>query len=81
MDFHCVYVLRSVQHPDRFYVGFTEVLKQRLARHNTGHVSYTSKFRSWETKTAIAFTDRQAAAEFQKYLKTVSGRAFAKKSL
>ena len=81
MDFHYVYILRSVQHQERFYVGFTEDLKQRLARHNSGHVAHTSKFRPWEIKTAIAFTDRQQAIEFERYLKTASGRAFAKKRL
>jgi putative endonuclease len=81
MDFHYVYILRSVQSPEHFYVGFTEDLKQRLAWHNAGHVPHTSKFRPWEIKTAIAFTERQAAAEFEKYLKTASGRAFAKKRL
>ena len=63
------------------HVGFTEDLKQRLALHNSGHVPHTLKFRPWEIKTAIAFTDRQAAGEFEKYLKTASGRAFAKKRL
>jgi predicted GIY-YIG superfamily endonuclease len=67
--------------PERFYVGLTEDLKRRLARHNAGEVPHTSKFRPWRIKTAIAFTDQQAAAAFEKYLKTASGRAFAKKRL
>jgi hypothetical protein len=32
-------------------------------------------------KTAIAFTDREKALDFEKYLKTSSGRAFVKKRL
>jgi hypothetical protein len=32
-------------------------------------------------KTAIAFHDRQKALNFEEYLKTPSGRAFAKKRL
>ena len=81
MNFFYVYILRSVQTPERFYVGLTQDLKRRLARHNAGEVPHTSKFRPWRIKTAISFTDAQNAAEFEKYLKTASGRAFAKKRL
>jgi putative endonuclease len=81
MNFFYVYILQSVQMPERFYVGLTEDLKRRLARHNAGEVLHTSKSRPWRIKTAIAFSDRQAAAEFEKYLKTASGRALAKKRL
>jgi predicted GIY-YIG superfamily endonuclease len=81
MNFFYVYILQSVQMPERFYVGLTEDLKARLKKHNAGEVSHTSKLKPWHIKTAIAFTDRQCAAEFEKYLKTASGRAFAKKRL
>ncbi|RLC11429.1 MAG: GIY-YIG nuclease family protein, partial [Deltaproteobacteria bacterium] len=39
------------------------------------------QFRPWRIKTAIAFTDRAKALDFEKYLKSPSGRAFAKKRL
>jgi hypothetical protein len=35
----------------------------------------------WRIKTALAFRDRKRADAFEKYLKTASGRAFAKKRL
>jgi hypothetical protein len=50
-----------------------------MARHNAGEVPSTTKFRPWEIKTAVAFTDGTQAADFEKYLKTASGRVFAKK--
>jgi putative endonuclease len=81
MNFFYVYILQSVQMPEHFYVGITGDLKQRLGQHNAGGVSHTSKFRPWQIKTAVAFADRQRAAAFEKYLKTASGRAFAKKRL
>jgi predicted GIY-YIG superfamily endonuclease len=81
MIFFYVYILQSVQMPERFYVGFTEDLKARLKKHNAGEVPHTSKLKPWHIRTAVAFTDRQRAAEFEKYLKTASGRAFAKKRL
>lgn len=76
-----VYILRSKLKPDRFYVGFTEDLEARVERHNRGSVPHTAKDRPWQIKTAIAFTDRQQALNFECYLKTASGRAFAKKRL
>jgi predicted GIY-YIG superfamily endonuclease len=65
----------------RFYVRLTDNLKDRLRRHNSGDVTHTAKYRPWVIKTAIAFTDRERAAAFERYLKSASGRAFAKKRL
>ena len=81
MDFSYVYILQSQSDVKRFYTGLTDDLKDRLRRHNAGEVAHTSKFRPWRVKTAIAFTDRNQASGFERYLKTASGRAFAKKRL
>jgi predicted GIY-YIG superfamily endonuclease len=81
MSFKYVYILQSIESPEHFYVGITDNLKARLARHNAGEVSATAKKLPWRIKTAIAFTNDQQAAHFEKYLKTASGRAFAKKRL
>jgi len=81
MDFFYVYILQSELQTEHFYVGFTEDLQDRLKMHNTGHVPHTIKFRPWRIKTAIAFTCREQASQFERYLKTASGRAFAKKRL
>ena len=35
----------------------------------------------WEIKTYIAFADEKQASAFERYLKSASGRAFAKKRL
>jgi putative endonuclease len=77
--FHYVYMLQSLSHPERFYVGMTEDLNQRLKAHNSGSVPHTSRYRPWEIETAVAFRDKSEAAAFERYLKTHSGRAFAKK--
>jgi predicted GIY-YIG superfamily endonuclease len=76
-----VYILESVSHPGRYYVGVTEDLKARLRRHNAGEVSHTSKYAPWRLKTYLAFSDKAQAIAFEKYLKSASGRAFAKKRL
>lgn len=74
-----VYMLQSVTFPQHYYVGMTENLQERLAAHNSGKVRHTSKFLPWRIQTAVAFRDKDKAAAFEKYLKTHSGRAFAKK--
>ena len=81
MGFYYVYILRTVAEPHRFYVGFTEDLAQRLHAHNAGQCPHTSKHRPWQIKAAIGYSDREQALAFERYLKTPSGRAFAKKRL
>jgi putative endonuclease len=75
-----VYILESLD-SEHFYVGITDDPQVRLAKHNAGEVSHTSKYRPWRLKTYIAFTDEKQAFAFEKYLKSGSGRAFAKKRL
>jgi putative endonuclease len=76
-----VYILRSVSAPQHYYVGITEDLRSRLHRHNAGEVAHTSQFAPWAIKTYIAFSDENQAFAFERYLKSPSGRAFAKKRI
>jgi predicted GIY-YIG superfamily endonuclease len=76
-----VYILQSENSSEHFYVGLTDDLRARLIKHNAGEVDHTSKYRPWRLKTYVAFSDEQKAAEFEQYLKSASGRAFAKKRL
>ncbi len=78
---HYVYILQSIDEPDSFYVGVTADLRARLHRHNSGEVSHTSKFAPWRIKTYVAFSEEGQAFAFERYLKSASGRAFAKKRL
>ena len=77
-SFHYVYILQSRSESLRHYVGLTDNLSEHLSKHNRGEVTHTSKHCPWEIITAIAFRDRFKAAKFERYLKTGSGRAFAK---
>jgi putative endonuclease len=74
-----VYLLESIDRPDETYVGLTDDLKARFAAHNAGRSSHTSKFKPWRLVTYIAFSDDRKAADFERYLKSSSGRAFANK--
>jgi len=76
-----VYIRRSIEHPERYYVGAIGDLRARLQKHNGGEVSHTSKYAPWSIKTYIAFNDEKRSFSFEKYLKSGSGRPFAKKRL
>lgn len=78
---HYVYLLRSESSPTQIYTGFTEDLRQRLAEHNAGKSTHTKRFMPWVLETYLAFSDRDQALAFERYLKTASGIAFAKKRL
>ena len=74
-----VYMLQSIDPPGHWYVGMTEDLESRLEAHNAGRVPHTSKFLPWRIEIAIAFRDKTKAVAFERYLKSQSGRAFARK--
>ena len=72
-----VYLLRSRRDPEHRYVGITRDLRKRLAEHNSGRSPHTSKYGPWKVVVAIRFDDDARAAQFEKYVKTGSGHAFA----
>jgi len=76
-----VYMLQSKEIEGQRYIGVTSDLKQRLAEHNAGKSAHTAKFRPWKLITYIAFSDQRKAELFERYLKSGSGHAFAKKRL
>ena len=76
-----VYILRSNSCPWRHYVGVTLDPDRRLIAHNAGMSPHTSKYRPWSIIVVIRFEDDTRAFGFEKYLKSPSGRAFAKKHL
>jgi putative endonuclease len=76
-----VYILQSLADGKRFYTGMTDDLRARLSLHNSGAVPHTAKYAPWRIKTYVAFSDGHRALAFEKYLKSGSGRAFAKSRL
>ena len=63
----------------RFYVGLTSDVNARLADHNTGRCPHTASRRLWQLHVVIEFSDEHRAIHFERYLKSGSGRAFAKR--
>ena len=76
-----VYLLESINFSDETYIGLTDDLRKRLAAHNAGQARHTKKFKPWRLVTYLAFSDEDKAVAFERYLKSSSGRAFAKKRL
>jgi len=76
-----VYLLESIQFHGKKYVGITSNLESRLQAHNAGQSPHTAPFRPWKIVVSIKFEDDARAAEFEKYLKSGSGNAFAHKRL
>lgn len=74
-----VYIIQSKLFPDQYYIGITNDVENCLADHNSGKSAHTSKFKPWKIIAYTAFTDETKAYQFEKYLKSGSGRAFSKK--
>jgi predicted GIY-YIG superfamily endonuclease len=64
---------------EKFYIGFTTNLTNRIVKHNNGEVPHSSKYKPWKIKNTISFDNREKALAFERYLKSHSGRAFAKR--
>ena len=78
-----VYILQSVGDSEKFYTGCTNDVPDRVRRHNVGQAESQSRHTSlngpWKLIVEIGFDDRSKAFAFEKYLKSGSGRAFAKR--
>jgi putative endonuclease len=72
---HYTYILKSISHPSQIYIGFTANLKQRLIDHNSGKSPHTNKFKPWNLDFYCAFNTEEKAINFEKYLKSGSGRS------
>ena len=74
-----VYLLESTSHPGQRYVGLTENFRRRLEQHNASDSHHTAKYRPWRPVVVIRFEDDRKAEEFERYLKSGSGHAFAER--
>ena len=72
-----VYILECAD--TKPYTGYTSNLKERLERHRKGYVPATKLRLPIKLICYFALTDKYKAYEFEKYLKSGSGRAFMRK--
>ena len=76
-----VYRLESVSAPQHNYIGYTTDLKIHLRDHNRGKCKATTTLAPWRVTFYSAFETKALALEFEKYLKSGSGKAFGNKRL
>ena len=74
-----VYILKSISDGDEYYVGVTSDPDLRLQAHNTGLSPHTSRRRPRRILVCIEFDEEGPALKFERYLKTASGREFARR--
>jgi putative endonuclease len=74
-----VYILKSIDHAAKYYVGVTSDVPARLSAHNSGLSAHTAERRPWRTLVVIEFDEEEPALRFERYLKTGSGREFARR--
>jgi putative endonuclease len=78
-DKRFVYVLKNADPSPQFYIGLTCNVGARVSDHNDGRCPHTAMRRPWKLHGAIEFADEETALRFERYLKSGSGRAFAKR--
>lgn len=64
-----------------FYIGYTNDLKSRLARHNAGIVESTRERLPFDLVYYEASRDRKDAIRRERYLKSTYGHRYLKKRL
>ena len=75
----CVHILRSLTDRNRYYTGVTTDPAARLNAHNAGRSPHTAKWKPWDLDVLIEFADERRALAFERYLKSGSACAFAKR--
>ena len=75
-----VYVLFS-DRDKKFYTGFTDDLKRRVAEHNAGRVQSTSDRRPLILVYYEACLNQKDAIHREKYLKTTFGKEYIRKRI
>ena len=74
-----VYFLRLSN--DDLYVGSTNDLRRRVATHSAGRVASTARYQPCALVSYVAVETEVHARGLERYFKSGSGKAFAKKRL
>ncbi|MBI4126335.1 MAG: GIY-YIG nuclease family protein [Deltaproteobacteria bacterium] len=67
MNYH-VYMLWSAS-KQRYYIGHTSNMEQRLERHNRGHVPSTKHYRPWVIERTVVCSSKTSAVKIEQHLK------------
>ena len=74
-----MYYVYSLKCKDGYYIGCTNNIQDRVERHQKGYVPATVNRLPVILEFYFAVEDKHKAFDFEKYLKSGSGRAFIKK--
>ncbi|KKQ18599.1 MAG: excinuclease ABC C subunit domain-containing protein [Berkelbacteria bacterium GW2011_GWA1_36_9] len=74
-----IYILKCSD--NHLYIGCTENLEERLGRHRSKQVPATSGRLPMKLIACMILQNKYKAFQFEKYLKSGSGRAFTNKHL
>jgi predicted GIY-YIG superfamily endonuclease len=61
------------------FIGSTDDLRRRFASHENGHVTSTKNYLPLILRSYVAVQDEATARSLERYFKSGSGKAFAKK--
>ena len=67
MDYY-FYILFSSQ-TDKYYIGHTNGLSERLRKHNSKHSGFTGKFNDWEIVYSETFNTKTEAYARERQIK------------
>jgi putative endonuclease len=72
-DKYFMYILHS-QSYDRYYVGMTSDLEERLILHNGNHIGYTGKYSDWRIVYSEEFAIKSEAYARERAVKKWKSR-------
>jgi putative endonuclease len=75
LNMYFVYILYSVK-LDRYYVGSTGNLEDRLKRHNSGRSTYTKPGIPWKLVYSKQYQTRSEAYSAEQYIKSQKSRMY-----
>jgi putative endonuclease len=72
---YTVYIIYSTM-LDRYYVGYSENVAERLLQHNSGISHYTAKASDWKLEYTEPFETRQLAMKRETEIKKKKSRKY-----
>jgi len=72
---YIVYIIYSAK-LDRYYIGYSEDVEERLLQHNSGLSTYTAKANDWELKYTQHFDSRTEAMKRETEIKKKKSRKY-----
>jgi len=72
-EIYFFYILYSAQ-IDKYYIGYTANLEERLKKHNSNHKGFTGKANDWEIVYFEEFEDKPSAYEREREVKSWKSR-------